>query len=267
MVNTISLNSYLNDVASKLIIKGTEKDSIRTSLDVFGERMKDYFRLHESVNLKEIKVFGSYDRDTNLPQSIDYNTDVDIMLVMDDDGCRPQTYLDRVKRAVEAKYSTSLIKQSSPTIVLQMQHIKFEITPAIKEGFIYRIKKNDSEWMPTYCHADLNYISEANKTNCYMVKPVLRLIKYWNVKKNFKSFSSYRIEQLVVAFYLTCQYYGYDTKRYLLSGLKQLYPLAEFDFQRERLDRAITKVQEAIDDEPKYKHLFLDEIKEVIAEI
>ena len=56
---------------------------------------------------------------------------MDIMLVMDDDGATPQTYLDRVRRAVEAKYSTSDIKQSSPTIVLQMNHIKFEITPAI----------------------------------------------------------------------------------------------------------------------------------------
>ena len=59
--------------------------------------MKDYFRYHESVNLNEIKVFGAYDRDTNLPHSIDHNTDVDIMRVMDDDGWTPQTYFDRVR--------------------------------------------------------------------------------------------------------------------------------------------------------------------------
>lgn len=127
----MSINRYLEETASKLIIKGNEKESIDVSLNTFKDRMRDYFSKNESVNLKEIKVFGSYQRDTNLPQSVDYGTDVDIMLVMDNDGSTPQTYLDRVRRGVEAKYSTSQIRQSSPTVVLQMLHIKFEITPAI----------------------------------------------------------------------------------------------------------------------------------------
>ena len=101
--------------------------------------MKDYFSKNESVNLKEIKVFGSYQRDTNLPQSVDYETDMDIMFVMDNDGATPQTYLDRVGRGVEAKYSTSQIRQTSPTVVLQMLHIKFEIAPAIMDGGLHRI--------------------------------------------------------------------------------------------------------------------------------
>ena len=130
----MSINRYLEETASKLIIKGNEKESIDVSLNTFKDRMRDYFSKNESVNLKEIKVFGSYQRDTNLPQSVDYGTDVDIMLVMDNDGSTPQTYLDRVRRGVEAKYSTSQIRQSSPTVVLQMLHIKFEITPAIMDS-------------------------------------------------------------------------------------------------------------------------------------
>lgn len=137
----MSINRYLEETASKLIIKGNEKESIDVSLNTFKDRMRDYFSKNESVNLKEIKVFGSYQRDTNLPQSVDYGIDVDIMLVMDNDGSTPQTYLDRVRRGVEAKYSTSQIRQSSPTVVLQMLHIKFEITPAIMDSGLYRIKK------------------------------------------------------------------------------------------------------------------------------
>ena len=119
----MSINRYLEETASKLIIKGNEKESIDVSLNTFKDRTREYFSKNESVNLKEIKVFGSYQRDTNLPQSVDYGTDVDIMLVMDNDGSTPQTYLDRVRRGVEAKYSTSQIRQSSPTVVLQMLHI------------------------------------------------------------------------------------------------------------------------------------------------
>lgn len=38
---------------------------------------------------------------------------------MDNDGVTPQTYLDRVRRGVEAKYSISQIRQSLPMVVLQ----------------------------------------------------------------------------------------------------------------------------------------------------
>ena len=264
---SISLNSYLDDIASKLIIKGYVKDSITKSLDVFSERMKDYFREHESVNLKEIKVFGSYDRDTNLPPSVDYNTDVDIMLVMDDDGCTPQTYLDRVRRAVEAKYSTSEIKQSSPTIVLQMFHIKFEITPAIMDSGLYKIKNGENGWMYTFCRSDFSNLTESNKANNYMVKPAIRLVKYWNVNKNFKAIRSYELEKTIIGYFQSNQYLGYDTKQYLLEGLRQLCSLSMSDYTRERLNKAIAKVQEAIDDEPIFQNVQYDEIKEVIAEM
>lgn len=229
--------------------------------------MEDYFSCYETVNLNEIKVFGSYDRDTNLPQSVDFNTDVDIMLVMDNDGCTPQTYLNRVRRAVEARYSTSEIKQSSPTIVLQMQHVKFEIIPAIKESSLYKIKNGDDDWMYTFCMSDFSNLTDANNANSYMIKPTIRLVKYWNVSKNNKAINSYELEKRIVSYYSIPRYHGYDTKRYLLTGLKQLQSLLMYDFQRDRLDKAIAKVQEAIDDEPKYQYVPYDEMKEVIEEL
>ena len=55
----MSINSYLEETASNLIIKGNEKESIDVSLNIFKDRMRDYFSKYESVDLKEIKVFGS----------------------------------------------------------------------------------------------------------------------------------------------------------------------------------------------------------------
>ena len=51
----MSINRYLEETASKLIIKGNEKESIDVSLNTFKDRMRDYFSKNESVNLKEIK--------------------------------------------------------------------------------------------------------------------------------------------------------------------------------------------------------------------
>lgn len=263
----ISINTYLDDIASNLIIKGSEKESIEKSLTTFRTRMRDYFSCHEVVDLEEVKIFGSYQRDTNLPQNVDSGTDVDIMLVMGDDGSTPQTYLDRVRRAVEAKYSTSEIKQSSPTIVLQMQHIKFEITPAIHSDGLYRIKNNQNQWMYTFCATDLSNLTDANKNNCYMVKRAIRLVKYWNCSKNYKAFSSYQIEQEIVNHYITTQFQGYNTKEYLLSSLKAIRGLAVYEYQRERINKAISNTEEAIGDEEKYPSIALDEIKRVIGEL
>lgn len=263
----MSLNSYLDDIASKLIIKGEEKEAIKNSLDVFKSRMNNYFTYNESVYLRDIRVFGSYERDTNLTQSVDEDTDVDIMLVMTDDGATPQTYLDRVRRAVEAKYSRSEIRQSSPTIVLQMGHMKFEITPAIVINGIYHIKNSSNLWMPTYCYSDLSGLTDANVNNYSKIKPAIRLVKYWNKTKNVRSFSSYQIEQKIVSHYSNCKYQGYDTKAYLLSSLECLRPLVYWQSEDERLEKAISKVSEAIEDEVKYPSLYMDEIKSVIGEL
>ena len=257
----MSINSYLEETASNLIIKGNEKESIDVSLNIFKDRMRDYFSKYESVDLKEIKVFGSYQRDTNLPQSVDYGTDVDIMLVMDNDGATPQTYLDRVRRGVEAKYSTSQIRQSSPTVVLQMLHIKFEITPAIMDGGLYKIKNNRNEWIYTFCATDFSNLTTANKNNHYMIIPLLRLLKHWNVSKNCK------LEKIIVNYYQSSQYQGYDLKKYLLTGMNELYKLSTYNYQKERLDKAIYNIQEAIKDEEKYPSCAMSEIKEVIGEL
>ena len=263
----MSINSYLEETASNLMIKGNEKESIDVSLNTFKDRMRDYFSKNESVNLKEIKIFGSYQRDTNLPQSVDYGTDVDIMLVMDNDGATPQTYLDRVKRGVEAKYATSQIRQSSPTVVLQMSHIKFEITPAIMDGGVYRIKNNPNEWMYTFCATDFNNLTTANKNNHYLIKPLLRLLKYWNVSGKYKMFSSYELEKIIVNYYQLSRYQGYDLKRYLLTGMNELYKLATYNYQKESLNKAISNIKEAIKDEEKYPSCAMSEIKEVIGEM
>lgn len=49
----MSINSYLEETASNLIIKGNEKEPIDVSLNTYKDRMKDYFSKKASVNLKE----------------------------------------------------------------------------------------------------------------------------------------------------------------------------------------------------------------------
>lgn len=236
----MSIETYLKDVSSKLIVDSNENDKIIKSIDHFKYLMELYF----GNNIQEIKVFGSYDRDTNLPRNIDSKSDVDIMVVFNDDGSKPQTFLDRIRRAVEHYYTSSDIKQSSPTIVLDMKHIKFEITPAIVKDGLYYIKRYD-EWCVTYCFSDKSNLVEANKNNYYKIKPVIRLIKYWNICKNSKNISSYLIETKIVEKF---KYYTngcYNLIEYLIVSFKYLRMYVEQKTYQDKIDTAIEYLESA----------------------
>ncbi len=193
----MNINSYLREISAKLLVKDEEKEKIQKSIDTLAWRLKSYFTNQEEFKILDVIVFGSYSRGTNLPRSIDDDSDVDIMVVFEKDGSVPQTFLDRIRRTVEYWYKSSEIKQSSPTIVLDMTHIKIEITPAILEYGVYYIK-SDNKWMPTYALTDFDNLTFANKNNRFDIKPIIRLIKYWNVNVDNKYCSSYEIEKSIV---------------------------------------------------------------------
>lgn len=49
--------------------------------------------------------------------------------------------------------------------------------------------------------------------------------------------------------------------------MNKLYNLSTYNYQKERLDRAIYNIQAAIKDERKYSSCVMSEIKEVIGEL
>lgn len=102
----MSVNSYLSNCASDLVLSSSEKDSITTSINTLETRLTSYF----GSDIEEKFKFGSYTRGTILPRKVDDNSDIDYMIVLDNsNNYKPQTFLDRLKRFAEAKYSTSAI--------------------------------------------------------------------------------------------------------------------------------------------------------------
>jgi len=123
----MTVQSYLDQRSSEAILSDKEKTSIFLSIETLKLRLNSYF----SDALKEHFQFGSSTRGTILPRSMDSHSDIDYMIVFDDESSKPQTYIDRLKRFAEAYYSTSEIHQSHPTVVLKLNHIHFDLVPAI----------------------------------------------------------------------------------------------------------------------------------------
>lgn len=208
----MSVNSYLHTKASQLNLSESEKASISTSIATLASRLDYYFNDAISNHF----VFGSYDRGTILPRSNDDESDVDYMVVFADGGYQPQTYLDRLRRFVENYYSSSEITQSSPTIKLSLNHIRFELVPALPSiiyGYQIPLKSNGySTWQATDPVSFKSRLLEINGNHDYYIKPTVRLIKYWNARNN-RPFESYELERMVVEhfapYYSQGNYWGY----------------------------------------------------------
>ncbi|NCD41387.1 MAG: nucleotidyltransferase [Bacteroidia bacterium] len=192
----MSVQTYLERRSREAILRDDEKTSIQTSIQTLKQRLS-----YSGLQISESFQFGSSTRGTILPRKMDEKSDIDYMIVFSDGGYNPQTYISRLKYFAEKYYSSSEIKQSHPTVVLNLNHISFDLVPAFKRSYdseyvIPASNKSYMEWMPTSPNAFNAKLTEANKRSNSLLKPTIRLLKYWNACSNH-IFSSYELEQMI----------------------------------------------------------------------
>lgn len=194
----MSINSYITNLAQAAIIKEQEKNSINRSISTLDARLKSHFQNQISLQF----IFGSYSRGTILPRRLDSKSDIDYLIVFSNGNLQPQTYLNKLRIFVQKYYPASNISQSNPTIVLSLNHIKFELVPAINSWFTglqIPAKASDyAKWIetdPTGFNEDL---IRANQSNKNLIKPLIRLLKFWNARNNYP-LESYELEQTIVS--------------------------------------------------------------------
>lgn len=196
-----SLNYYITRITNKLFISygSTERKSIDTSVGYLTTNLKNYF----GNQIVEIILFGSYTRGTIIPRKYDLNSDVDIMVVFNNDlypEKRPNTYRENLKRFVDLKYPRSISNKDLPSVMLILSKIKFDLVPAVKNNRWFSetlyIPKNQIEWQSTDPKGFNKELSDANQKYKNIVKPIIRLLKYWNHKNNYP-YDSYELEQII----------------------------------------------------------------------
>lgn len=234
----MSVNSYLTNLASRLVLSPEENSSITTSINTLSSRLDSYFGGTITRHFK----FGSSTRGTILPRRADSNSDIDYMVVFNvSDGLKkPQTYLDRLRRFASDKYSTSEIYQSHPTLVLELNHIKFELIPAVPWLLIfgYQIPSPSSswsDWMQTNPNAFNQKLTEKNKSNNSQIKPLIRLIKYWNANNGYP-WNSFLLEDFICD-----QYYWFSST--LKDFFYKFWGLISYDYgtpqsTKDKIDKA-----------------------------
>jgi len=204
----MSVINYVETLSSNLVLTESEKQNIRTSISTLRSRLNAYFD-----DIEEMLEFGSYTRGTILPRKADIKSDIDYMIVFKNgNSYKPQTHLNRLKKFAEKYYSNSEIFQSSPTLVLSLNHIKFELVPAYSSPaqwpntyYIPAPKNIFEEWILTKPNEFNAKLTNKNVRENSKIKPVIRLAKYWNAQQNYV-YASYLLEE-----YIVNQDYGYFT--------------------------------------------------------
>lgn len=197
-----SINSRLSNIASDLFIKygSTERDYILDKIENIKTNLKSYF----GSDVLEVLVFGSFQRDTILPRKFDERSDIDILVVFNNSEKEytPETYRTRLKKFAENKYSTSTVIKDHPSIVLEMNKIKFDLVPSKKTvNFFtsnYQIPDKFGSWMDTDPFGFNSELTEANKRFGNIVKPMARLFKRWNARNSYP-FGTYELEKTIAS--------------------------------------------------------------------
>ena len=197
----MSINGKLLQLANEYYISygSLEQKKIDASVSTLISRLK----IHFATNVVNIVEFGSYKRDTILPRKYDEHSDVDLMVIFNHGSLKvtPGTYRNYLIDFAEKKYSRSNVKKSTPTVVLELDHIKYDLVPGYEQtnlGYnktIY-IPQNDSSWMITDPHGFTNELTRVNTENGSNIKKVVRLLKAWNAKVGYP-IESYHLEQQI----------------------------------------------------------------------
>ncbi|TBD01829.1 nucleotidyltransferase [Rhizobium ruizarguesonis] len=259
----MSVNSYLASRASSAVLSEEERKSTNTSITTLGVRLDSWFQV-DGDKLQSHFRFGSQTRGTILPRRDDQHSDVDYMVVFEKGGRKPQSYLDRLKKFVEGKYSTSEVYQSSPTIVLELNHIKFELVPALHYyGSTYQIPSGPSDWQSTSPNDFNATLEEKNKNNGYLIKPTIRLAKIWNAANGYV-FNSYLFEKWV------CEqnyWFANNQRDCLFTVFDNLQATDSAAWRNERITRAKRLVTEIRENESQgYPYLAEADAKKLIPE-
>lgn len=257
----MSVITYLQGRASEAVLSSTEIASINTSISTIKSRLSSHFGNGVSEQFR----FGSSTRGTILPRSMDEHSDIDYMVVFSDSGYTPQTYLDRLKRFAEIYYSSSDIKQSSPSVVLQLNHIKFDLVPALKQSYVgYKIPNGPGAWQETNPNDFNATLTAKNTAELSMIKPTIRLAKFWNASNGY-IYDSYLLEKYIVGLSFPT---ALNQRDYLFTTFDNLtLSYDQPQWRKDKLARAkdiIEKVRQLERDE--MPHTAEGEVKKLIPE-
>jgi len=147
---------------------------------------------------------GSYKKKTLINPA----NDIDVFIVLSGYSkydIKPNTILDKLKKDLQKTYPNTKIKQDKPCIVIEFNHVIFELTPAIEieswnehnSFYIPEMSKNNT-WQKVENPRILeNSLSQKNQNLSQKLNPLIKMMKKCKVKNNLKT-PSFEMEKMAI---------------------------------------------------------------------
>lgn len=201
----ISIEEKLKELAQRyyISVKSSEQPKIKASLESIKKKLRHDF----DDRIASIEVFGSYARKTILPRNYDRKSDIDLLIVFDHESINvnPSTYRKHLLDFAESYYPNSISYKSKPSVVLELNHINYDLVPAYRKdtGWIFEnirtyIPSSDTHWMETDIIGFSEKLEDVNKRYDFNVKRIIRLLKAWNANVNYP-IKSYSLEREIAS--------------------------------------------------------------------
>lgn len=218
-----SIDTYLRSLSYSFYLK---KDSAEiTRINISKDNLLANLDKELGILIKRRFIFGSYDRDTILPRSIDRKSDIDIMVVFNHTQYErtPETYRAWLKNFGDKYYKDrygSEVVRSFPTVTIRLGNIHYDLVPAKEETQIWSSTlyiPGDYGWQITDPSDVKTKLTEANTRYNQVVRPIVRLMKAWNCNNGYP-FDSYKLELFVTGL----NFYGDNVERGFFYAVGQL---------------------------------------------
>jgi predicted nucleotidyltransferase len=219
------LSTKFDKFRQKIELTPNQRDKIKASHKHLRESI-----LQPLDYVSNTFLTGSYKKKTLINPA----NDIDVFVVLrgyTQNDIKPNTILDKLKKDLNITYPKTPVKQDKPCIVIDFNHVTFELTPAIEienhwgenTFYIPEMSKNNT-WQsvenPRVLESNL---TEANKRLNQKLNPLIKMMKKCKVKNNFKT-PSFEMEKMAIT-----QLYSIDDFRDGIQKLLEIYNWYRYD--------------------------------------
>lgn len=223
-----TLLQCIETMISNISVSDRQEEKIKSSLS----NIEGYLKNKENdLNVSRTFTTGSYERDTIIRPL----NDIDLFAVLKKDNWKdeygnlpkPQSVLTKIKNYLNSLNDyKDKVKQDRPCVTIVLSDKDFDILPSfevVNGG--YSIPNEDLEtWTYSYPELLATNLDSTHRLRKYKVKPVIKVLKYWNREHN-KFIPSYHIEETAINIYLVNDFINYE------EGIRLWFNNAEHHLQ------------------------------------
>ncbi|OSZ79900.1 hypothetical protein CAP36_01130 [Chitinophagaceae bacterium IBVUCB2] len=208
-----TLLQCINTLIENISVSDRQETNIKASVSNIGGYLNDK---ENDLSISRTFTNGSYERDTNI-RPLD---DIDIFAVLKRDDWKdeydqlpnPQSVLSKFKNYLNGLNDyKDKVSQNRPCVTIELSDKDFDILPSFElVGGGYEIPNHDlKSWIKTYPELLSSDLEATHKKCDYKLKPLIKVIKYWNRDKG-KLIPSFHIEEVAINIFKINSFKNYE---------------------------------------------------------